>query len=150
MQSLIFHHQDIVLMLHRSRLVSSSAPSTFSPVNYFHFSLLTASGNMDLLIIKTMLNDEIQGEVASEPSLSGNRRKKTERPTSSVLPTKPSMGILLSKKKMTVCNAIVVSVNLRELKVALETRTSTPREIAECILTFSASCLLFSVIVVNM
>ncbi|KAG5409553.1 hypothetical protein IGI04_005872 [Brassica rapa subsp. trilocularis] len=76
MQSLIFHHQDIVLMLHRSRLVSSSAPSTFSPVNYFHFSLLTASGNMDLLIIKTMLNDEIQGEVASEPSLSGNRRKK--------------------------------------------------------------------------
>ncbi|WZY76180.1 hypothetical protein YC2023_022564 [Brassica napus] len=44
------------------------------------------------------------------------------------------MGILLSKKKMTVCNAIVVSVNLRELKVALETRTSTPREIAECIL----------------
>ena len=44
---------------------------------------------MDLLIIKTMLNDEIQGEVASEPSLSGNRRKKTERPTSSVLPTKP-------------------------------------------------------------
>ena len=35
---------------------------------------------------------------------------------------------------MIVCNAIVVSVNVQELKVALETRTCSPREIAECIL----------------
>ncbi|KAL0675022.1 hypothetical protein Bca4012_003003 [Brassica carinata] len=40
----------------------------------------------------------------------------------------------LSKKKMIVCNTIVVSVNLQELKVALETHMCFPREIAECIL----------------
>ncbi|WZY77228.1 hypothetical protein YC2023_023612 [Brassica napus] len=39
-----------------------------------------------------------------------------------------------NSKKMTMHNAIVVSVKLQELKVALETRMCSPREITECIL----------------
>lgn len=33
-----------------------------------------------------MLDDEVQEEEASEPSLSGKRRKKTERPSSALPP----------------------------------------------------------------
>lgn len=39
-------------------------------------------------MIRTMLDNEIQGEEAPEPSLAGKRRKETERP-SSALPQKP-------------------------------------------------------------
>ena len=76
-------------------------------------------------------------------------------------------GNSLSKKKMIVHNAIVVSAKLQELKVAPETRTCSPREITKCILVpfciyfslsynlclfkiFIASCFFFSVIVVNL
>ncbi|WZZ08029.1 hypothetical protein YC2023_093950 [Brassica napus] len=44
-------------MSRQSRLVSSSAPSTFSPVNYFHFSLLTASGNFDEVSIGSFMDE---------------------------------------------------------------------------------------------
>ncbi|KAF3602085.1 hypothetical protein F2Q69_00039320 [Brassica cretica] len=64
-----------------------------------------------------MLDDEIQGEKASEPSLTGKKRKETERSSPDLPPNQgrkllieESAGKTLSNKKMILHNATVVSV----------------------------------------
>lgn len=46
-------------------------------------------------MIRTMFDDEIQGEEASGPSLARKRRKETKRPSSALSP-KPKYGNSLS------------------------------------------------------
>ncbi|KAJ4917024.1 Uncharacterized protein Rs2_02574 [Raphanus sativus] len=65
-----------------------------------------------------MLDDEIQGEEASEPCLAGKRRKETERSSSVLLP-KPTKLIAHRVKKLQVGlkTRIVRILHVKELNV---------------------------------